>query len=95
MSKKDEYTKGKYVIIIEGEKSKIYQNQNNLQKTQEYYDKAVEEIKSLEAKLLKAEKNDDKTLVSYIKNSIVGRRSALEMLKNKLNIIRGNNEESV
>lgn len=94
MPSKDEYTKGKYVIIIEGEKSKEYNKQNDYKKTQEYYDNTVEEIKRLQVQLNKAKKNDDKALVSYINNSIAGRNGALIMLKNKLNLLGGDNEKT-
>jgi len=82
----DVYTKGKYVIIIEGEQEKEYTKTAEVDNTRKYYDNALMELESLEKKL---KKETDKGMIANIKNSIMCKQINIENFKKKLGITEG------
>lgn len=79
----DVYTKGKYVIIIEGEQEKEYTKTAEVDNTRKYYEDALKSIEDLNKKL---KKETDKGMIANIKNTIMCKEFNIQQFKKKLGI---------
>jgi hypothetical protein len=79
----DVYTKGKYVIIIEGEQEKEYNKVAEVDNTRKYYEDALKAVETLTARL---KKETDKGMIANIKNTIQCKLFNIEQFKKKLGI---------